>query len=199
MTGFALLLTAAAAATFTPARLASGDAPVQPLQTVGWGEAALELVVGDDGDITRIDTRGGVTPYIEALRAVVDEWSFTPADEDEQPVGSRVLVIGVFRPPLLLDVGTSLTAPTASPGVPRPFVLVPPPYPPLALGDGVVVVEVRVDEKGQVVEAQAVVSAPGFDGAAADTARAWRFRPALREGVPVAANVYLVFGFRQPI
>lgn len=197
------LTTAAAllAASYTPARLASGDAPIQPVQTVGWGEAAFELTIAADGSVLGADARGGRNPFRDALFVAVSAWRFTPARDGDLPVDSRVLVAGIWRPPELIAAAPpeSFTAPSASPAVPRPTRLMPPAYPPNALGDGMVVVELLVDETGRIVEAQVVRSAGGFDGPALDAARDWRFQPATRAGRAVPAYVYLAFGFRQPV
>ncbi len=44
-----------------------------------------------------------------------------------------------------------------------------------------------------------VRSRSGFDIAAVNAARRWRFRPATRDGQPVRSVAYLVFGFREPV
>jgi TonB family protein len=77
--------------------------------------------------------------------------------------------------------------------------MMPAPYPPNALGDGVSVIEVRVGSTGATGDVRVVQSGGGFDGAALDTAKRWRFRAAQRDGSPVVSFVYLVFGFRQPV
>jgi len=189
------------AASYTPARLASGDAPIQPVQTVGWGEAAFELTVAADGSVLGLEPRGGRNPFLDALFAAVSAWRFTPARDDDLPIDTRVLVAGIWRPPELMAAAPpeSFTTPAASPAVPRPTRLMPPSYPPNVIGDGMVVVELCVDEAGRIAEAQVVRSAGGFDGPALDAAREWRFQPATRAGRAVPAYVYLVFGFRQPV
>jgi TonB family protein len=85
------------------------------------------------------------------------------------------------------------------PDVPVPTTMVPPVYPPRALGNGVVIVELAVDASGAVKNTRVVRSAGGFDGAALDAARKWQFRPAQRAGAAVPSYAYIVFGFRQPI
>jgi TonB family protein len=68
-----------------------------------------------------------------------------------------------------------------------------PTYPPEALAAGVegtVVMQLYVDERGAVQHVH-VVSSPGFglDAAAQAAARAFRFKPATSDGVPVASQV----------
>jgi protein TonB len=85
------------------------------------------------------------------------------------------------------------------PGVPSPAQMFPPAYPPRAQGDGVVIVEVQVDATGGIGETRIVQSASAFDQAALAAVRQWRFQPAQRAGTAVAAYVYIIFGFRQPV
>jgi TonB family protein len=141
-----------------------------------------------------------VSPFAEALREAVRQWRLpAPPARDSAP---DVLVAGMFRAACLLDL-EGLRPPPAATLAPRvlpfPIEWERPPYPPLALGDGVVVVEVRVGEDGAARTATVVWSAPGFDDAAVETARRWRFRPAVRDDRPVPAIAYLVFGFRAPM
>ncbi len=65
--------------------------------------------------------------------------------------------------------------------------------------DTTVIVTVSIDKTGKVTDA--VVTEPfghGFDEAALAAAKQWVFRPALRDGVPVAARVHIPFHFSPP-
>lgn len=182
-----------AAAQYTPARLKSGDAPGPPPNTVGWIWDAATVRVDANG---RPGTSGSAGVVAEA----VSRWTFEPARDESGPVEGHVLVAACYRPAVLM-AGPESQAPgmSASPDVPSPTTTVPPAYPPRALGDGVVIVELAIDASGAVKDARVVRSAGGFDGAALDAARQWRFRPAQRAGAPVPAYAYLIFGFRQPV
>lgn len=75
-----------------------------------------------------------------------------------------------------------------------------PPYPPDGAGvRGDVAVTATVSPAGDVtaVELSAPV-APPLDRAALQAAMRWRFKPALRDGVPVASRVQLLFHFEPP-
>jgi protein TonB len=77
-----------------------------------------------------------------------------------------------------------------------------PEYPPLARKlrvEGVVVVSVKVDENGHVEEAQLTESIDqnvGINEAALAVARAARFKPATRDGVPIAMWTRLRIPFK---
>jgi protein TonB len=188
---------------FEPARLASGSVPDRPpVEAVGGGEVLLELAVGDDGAVTRVVTLRDTPPFTDLLRAVVASWHFAPATDDGRPLDASVLVAAVFRPPVLLGPapGTpprAVAEPCAA--IPFPAESVVPPFPPTALGDGIVLVEVTVGTDGKVVDSRGVQAPAPFARAALDAARQWRFRPACRNDRPVPAAAYLVFGFRSPV
>lgn len=191
---------ALAAAEFTPARLVSGGVPMPPPNTVGWGWVFWDLTVDATGHITGYAPFYSTRPFHEVLWKALVGWSFEPAHDGRQPVESHVLVAACYRP-AALSTGPDSQPPsvTARPNVPTPITMVPPAYPPTALGDGVVMVELRVDATGRAAYERIVQSAGAFDRPALDAARRWRFRPAERAGVAVPAFVYLVFGFRQPV
>ncbi|HXU63323.1 MAG TPA: TonB family protein, partial [Polyangia bacterium] len=75
-----------------------------------------------------------------------------------------------------------------------------PPYPPDGAGArGDVAVTATVSPAGDVtaVELSGAVAGP-LDRAALQAAMRWRFKPALREGTPVASRVQLLFHFEPP-
>ena len=165
--------------------------------------------------MSTVRTLRATPPFTDAMSNAVRGWQFRPAEEEMEPepgkpvdpkprklVDSRVLVVGIFRPP-------TLNAPTvgeppeevasASDETPFPLATVMPRYAPLARDNGIVLVGVRVDPRGGVVDAKAIRSAPPFDEPALDASRRWTFRPARVHGTSVASLAYIVFAFRQPI
>lgn len=173
--------------------------PRLPVTTTVGGEAALHLKLDPRGTPEMILGILEVPPFAEALREAVREWRLPWASVE---AGPDILVVGVFRSAALLEL-SNLSAPpppAIAPSVlPFPVEWARPPYPPPAMGDAVVIVEVRIGDNGGVRGATVVRSAPGFDAAATDVAWQWRFRPAVRDGRPVPAIAYLVFGFRAPV
>jgi TonB family protein len=204
------VLLLASAAQFTPARLSSGAVPMVPVESVGWSQAVFELAIAADGSVARVETLSEKSPFVDSLGSALQAWTFTPAEEKgageeteeakAKPVDTRVMVAGFLRPPELLVVAPAPARPPAtSPAVPKPVQMVPPAYPPRGMGDGIVVLEVAVDETGAVGPVKVVQSSPAFDQAAVDAGKMWSFQPAMRNGQPVASFAYLVFGFRQPV
>ena len=196
-----LLFSWPAAAQYIPARLRSGDAPAPRPNTVGWAWDVADVTVDSAGRPGAWLPYWGTKGWGGVLwKTVVNSWSFEPAREGETRVESHVLVAACYRP-AALSLGPESAAPSVRtrPDVPSPTAMVPPAYPPRAVGDGVVTVELAIDASGAVRQARVVQSAGGFDSAALDAARQWRFRPAQRAGAAVPANAYIVFGFRQPV
>ncbi len=196
---------------FTPARYLSGPAPTLPILAVGGGEVFLEVALSENGRVSRVTPLRITPPFVDPLLAAVQQWQFRRAEEESstsrnpklrKPVESKVLVAGLFRPPTF-DTPTLGTLPTdVAPGsdeIPHPTKTVTPPYPPAALFSGIVLVEVEISPTGMVVKTTVVQSAPPFDAPAVDAARQWTFRPARRQGRPVAGVAYVVFGFQQPV
>ena len=74
----------------------------------------------------------------------------------------------------------------------------PPVYPDMARMaeiEGVVLVQVGVDETGDVVEAEVVQGVPGLNEAAVDAVMQWKFRPARRAGHPVRVRIVVPVRF----
>ena len=123
--------------------------------------------------------------------------------EDKRPVNAHVLALALIRPPQLFDEPTLGSEPAdyavPSDELPYPMAVHRPRYPPLAVGNAVVLVEMLVGADGRPQKAAVVQGAAGFNDEALLTAREWVFRPAHFNGELVPAYVYLAFGFRQPV
>ena len=208
-------LVALAQGGFVPSHYREGALPQIPFQAVGGGEVFLELSVGSSGVVSAVRMLRTTPPFTDLMSQAVRGWRFVPAEEEiepepgrpvdpkpRRPVDSRMLVAGLFRPPAL-STPTFGELPkdvaSASDETPFPVATVMPAYPPLARDSGIVLVEVRVDPRGNVVDAVAIRSAPPFDQPALAAARQWKFRPARVRGTAVASLAYIVFGFRQPV
>ena len=193
-----------AADTFVAARLLTGSVPptLSPL-VLGQIEETLEVVVDATGRVSKMTPLRASPLPSDPLTPSVGTWRFQTAIDGNRAVPSRVLVAAIFRPPQLGNVPTLGTPPvdlaTPSDEIPVPIVTELPPYPPLAIGEGVVVVEILVGVDGRVRQPRPFARAAGFDQAALDAASRWSFRPARWNGRAVETYAYLVFGFRQPV
>jgi len=188
---------------FKPAQVASAPLPLLPPNVVGWTEALLDVEISASGAVVRATPLRASPSFADHVAASVAGWRFSPAMDGDRPVESRALVAAVFRPPQLFG-GPAAGSPAQeqappSDAIPFPVAQVQPPHPPGVISDGVVLVELLVGPDGSVGQARLVGGGAGFEEAALSTARGWRFRAALREGRPVPAYAYLIFGFRAPL
>ncbi len=75
---------------------------------------------------------------------------------------------------------------------------VPPVYPPDAVEmgvEGIVVVEIGIDEQGKVSDAKVVQGSPLLNQAALDAVRQWEYAPAVRDGKPTPIRATVTVGF----
>jgi TonB family protein len=195
---------------YSPAQLRQGNPPPIPEEAVAGGEVLVELDISKAGTVTRARPLRTTPPFTEVVMAAVRGWRFAPAQELVQAggrslraaVSSSVLVVAVFRPPVLVGPTLGEAPKDVSPpssAVASPAMMPAPPFPPDALLGGTVLLEVRVDAGGAIADVAVLRAAPPFADVAVKTVREWVFRPAQRNGVRVPAVVYVVFGFRAPV
>ncbi len=199
-----------------PAVLQSGSVPVIPVMAVSGGEVALEVDVSREGAVSAVKPLRATPPFTDAVAAAVRYWRFSPAEDalrpppgesidpkTVRPMASKVLVLALYRPPAIYE-GT-LGEPPKNVGTPSEGVAVPtspatmPGYPPNALFNGVVLLELGVTAEGDVKGAKVLRSAPPFDQLALEATTSLGFRPPRVHGRSAAANVYVAVAFRQPI
>lgn len=199
-----------------PAKYRGGAVPPIPIQAVSAGEVVLEVAVDRNGRVTAVKPLRATAPFTEAMAAAVRTWSFTPAEDapalpagaepapaDRKAMASTVLVIGLFRPPALFaptlgEPPKDVAKPSGAAPVPMARLEMPS-YPPNALHDGVVLLELDVAVHGGIAGIAVVKSSPAFDKAAVQAASALIFTPGRVHDRAARALVYVVAGFRQPI
>jgi len=197
-----------------PAKLREATLPLTPVQAVSAGEVFVEVTVTDAGLVGDLTTLRTTPPFTQSVLDALRGWRFQPAEEAvprvpgdprsilTRPVQSKVVIASVFQAPTLNTptVGDPpKTVQSAAEDVAAPLSTVTPPYPPLALFDGTVLVQVTVDVNGKVANAMTIRSAAAFDQSALAAARQWTFRPARIHGRPEETFAYIVFAFRQPV
>lgn len=194
---FGLAATAAAQAT-EPPRLVNAQLWRAPWDVQAAGIAACDVKVDENGAVAAADLVQDLPPYGAQLQDAVRSWRFEPAREGDRRVRSRVLVLGLFRPPTL-----SIIAPqkpfyqtTRAPEeIPWPTYVAIAPHPATVVGNAMVLVETDISDQGKVASARTLGSATGFDGVALEAARQWTFRPAEPAGRPIGARAFLIFSF----
>lgn len=200
----------------TPARLSGGAVPIIPVQAVAAGEVVLEVSVDRRGKVTGVKPLRHTAPFTDAMTAAIRTWAFAPAEDapalpageaakpsDRKAIDSTVLVVGLFRPPALFAPTLGEPPKNVAKGsgaAPVPMVaLEMPSYPPNAMNDGVVLLELDVALHGGITGIDVVRSSPAFDKPAIAAASSLIFAPGRVHDRPVPAYVYVVAGFRQPV
>jgi TonB family protein len=190
--------TAAAQGAGSSPRLVAAQLSAAPWNAQGGGIAAYDVSLDAKGAVVSANIVQDVAPFAALLGEAVTSWRFEPAREGNRAVASRVLALALFRPPAMFFAAP--TNPTyrntvAPDELPWPTSVVVPPHPPGAIGSGKVVLEADISSQGAVTAVRVVSPQTGFDGAASDAARQWKYRPAARNGQPVASRAFLVFSF----
>ena len=191
---------AVAQESYDPARFKSGTIPGQPPLASTGALVVVELEIAPSGIVTDSVVIDDGPPYTAAITKAARTWRFRPAREDGAAVFGKALVVGVFRPPVL--IGGELPKPThvqeISEDLPYPTATTTPVYPPTALYEGIAFVEVEIDEGGWVREAVLHTTEEAYDALALEAVEKFRFRAARRNGIAVTSYALVFFGFRQP-
>lgn len=191
----------------TAPRLRDGGLSAPTPVAFGGGQVVLDVTVDAGGVVTRVDAVQATPPYTEVIAAAAGSWRFEPAlaliDGRPTAVPGHVLVVAVFRPPSLYAGPAPGAAPEVrgvpSPGLPQPESVTMPAYPPTAVGDATVMVEIDMTGRAEAPGYRVVSPTSGFDSAALDAVKAWRFSPPRAPDAPNRLFVYAVLGFRTPV
>jgi len=198
---FALAFSGMTVQSYEPPRLRGGSVEPVQIMTVAAGAVMLDLTVSERGDITNTRVVNDVAPFTDLTRNSISSWQFEPATDNRVRTDSRVVVIGLYRPPVMLFPRPQFPDPPPpddDDAIPFPTEVAVPPYPPNRIGSATVLVEVDVDERGTVTAATVLSPETGFDEPATSTAQQWRFRPAQESGRAVRSRVYMIMSFREP-
>jgi TonB family protein len=186
---------------FEAPRVRSASLESLPYGAQAAGLVVLNVDVDEQGTVREVRTIKDLEPFGPVLRESVSSWTFEPAREGGVAVAQPVLVVGAYRPAMVMFAAPPAPPPPPSDAphsVPYPTSIGIPPYPPNLVGSAAVLVEAEIDAEGNVTGARAVSEASPFNDASVEAARRWAFRPARRSGRAVPSRAYLLFVYRQP-
>jgi TonB family protein len=169
------------------------------------GVVIVEAIVDERGVVTNPRVLKGLPMGLDrkAIEAV-QAWTFKPATLEGKPVPVYYMLTVEFKTDGPVQQGGQAPALPAEAGATKPEKI---------LGKravateaavkagvwGDVIVDVEVDEKGNVVDARVVRGLPmGLDRQALDTVRTWKFKPATQDGRAVKARTNVTVTFAQP-
>lgn len=161
------------------------------------GVVKLDAVIGKDGAVQELKVLSGHPLLVKSALEAVKNWRYQPVTMEGRPVAVETEIDVNFTltdENKIYNVGGDVSAPvpTFSPE---------PPYTDAARNakvQGAVVLSIVVDAKGGVRDVQVLKPlGHGLDQQAAETVKTWKFRPALRNGVPVPVRVNIRVNFQM--
>lgn len=157
------------------------------------GEATLKLTVDTHGYVAGVEILESSNEGLSlAARNAALQWKFKPAIRDGNAVSSKVLQTFSFNGGLLtadlpVDSMPSVKR-SKAPKIPEA----------LAKVHGFVNVRLNLDNQGNVVSASCTKSShDGLIAPTVEAAKAWSFKPAVREGEKVPSSVVIPFVFNE--
>jgi TonB family protein len=191
------------------------------------GQIVLQIVIDEQGRVTDVQVLSARPPglFDEAAVMAIRQWIYEPARSGGQPIKVRLGQQIEFslkdvkppQPPLPPSVEEPRIIVRMRPGsgetpismaweeAPEliPETLVKPEYPPLALKErveGKVILQVVIDEDGNVVEAEVLFAQPPgiFEEAAIRAIKQWKFKPAKQYDKPIKVLIAWPVDFRLP-
>jgi TonB family protein len=184
------------------ARLQPGGGTLAGTARIGGALWRVEVDVARNGSDALFGVRihrGDELVSAPKVRSALGEKAIVSTTSEEDAV--FLFLVVQAEPWSAVQARLPLTPQPAGAGVDRARVVhkVNPEYPDgerASRRQGVVVVQIAIDEQGEVSDARIVRSlAPAFDEAALDAVRQWRFDPPRRDGKPVASELTITINF----
>ncbi len=208
-----------------PPKLASSPSAIYPAMARNSnieGVVVVDALVDASGTVTQAQAVSGPTLLRQAAADSVRSWKYQPAKLNGQPIAVHTqvsvdfhlnaasVVTGSGAPANSIAATSSLppsAAPVAAPAAPATGVIQapkliaspPPVYPNNARSssvEGVVVLDLLVDETGKVTQAKVVSGPVLLQPAAVEAVHSWKYQPARQNGQPVAQHTQVSINFR---
>jgi TonB family protein len=173
------------------------------------GLFVLDIGIGDDGNIQRIEPLRNPGSMLGAAETSVRNWKFRPALEGCKPRASRMVVAFVYRPPNYATFGatppknfTPVIPSTHSDEDTEDYAPVGilsyayPDYPVNSVAWGSVVLQATVDSGGDVKNVDVLHGMANFNRFAHGALKNWRFRAATMHAKPVTSKIVVAFIFQ---
>jgi hypothetical protein len=174
-------------------------APAAPASTPFAGVVVLIAQPGADGDVQNLSVLAGPQPFLDASVAAVKKWKWTSVTgERNSPVSVtffyRARQILTSVPPTQFPDWSSLqTRP------PLPQTIFDSGYPVNSVGEGVVILELRVSAQGAIETIRVVQGVPSLTEVARNAVQGWRILPARNAGNLATGTAIVAISFLRPI
>jgi TonB family protein len=197
--------------TYTPPEVTSAGDAYTSYNVVFDGLFVLDIGLGDEGDIRRIEALRDPGSMLGAAKTSVHSWKFQPASQDGKPTASRLTVAFVYRPANYSTFG-AVPPKDFIPVIPSAQAdsggdeYVPvgilsfayPDYPVNSVVWGSVLVQATVDRAGDVKDVKSLYGMAPFNSFAQEALRKWRFQAGTLRGKPVRSKIVVAFIFQPP-
>jgi TonB family protein len=198
--------------TYKPPEVASAGDVYVPYQVVVDGLFVLDVSLGDDGAIQKVDALRDPGAMLGAAKTSVRNWKFQPASEESRSAPSRMTVSFLYRPPTG-GLASAVPPKDFSPVLPpdqsessehRNYVPVGvlsfayPEYPVNSVASGSVVVQLTVDSSGEVKGVDFLHRMEGFNSFVSEALKKWRFQAATFNGKSITSKTVIAFAFQPP-
>jgi len=197
--------------TYSPPEVTSAGDAYTSYNIVFDGLFVLDIGIGDDGGIRRIESLRNPGSMFGAAKISVRNWKFQPAFEDRKPRASRLTVAFVYRPANYSTFG-AVPPKDFTPVIPSarsddgsedyaPVGILSfayPDYPINSVVWGSVLLQATVDSSGDVKSVNVLHGMPNFNRFAQGALKNWRFRAATLHRKPVTSKIVVAFIFQPP-
>jgi outer membrane biosynthesis protein TonB len=180
-------------------RVDSAVAPVYPARAHDGGVAVIGIQADRAGRRTSTEMISGEAPFVTAALDILAHWKFAPSSTAGV---SATSITFVFRPrtmdrvPLYVSISEHQKAKADRP--PLPLQIFDTGYPQMCIDQGAVIMELSVNERGDVEDVKSILSIPSLGGAAEMEVKSWKFYPAMSGGKPVRGQAVVVISFVHP-
>src|SRR5262245_28814727 len=156
----------------------------------------VDGVVNDTHQFTPVRLIQGLDPFVQPSVGTAQQWTFGP----ETQVGERVGAVFFYRNQNLLpDSPMEFSADCCDDRAASPLRVFDPGYPVNSVGEGTVVMNLRIDAAGRVENVLVVRPEPSLTETAVRAVRQWAFAPAIRGGRVVPSSVVVAIVFQRPV
>jgi TonB family protein len=192
---------------YVPADISSASDIAYPVDTLAAGAVTLLLNLDNAAHIQNVMVLRDFQPLTSPVQSAVQNWTFTPASLNGQPVSSNLSVtaiFNIFNPAGGAAYQSLVLAPPQTP-VADASQYIPPQitmasfanYPESSVSKGTVVLDVTVGKGGQPRKIRVVQGVQTLTQQALNAVKTWSFNPATIQGQPIPSQIIIAFVFQR--
>jgi TonB family protein len=192
---------------YVPADISAASDIAYPVNTLAAGAVSLLLTLDSGAHIQNSMILRDFQPLTSSVQSAVQNWTFTPAALNGQPVSSNLsvsVIFNIFNPAGGAAYQSLVLAPPQTPA-PDASQYIPPQttmasfanYPENSVSKGTVVLDVTVGKGGQARKIRVVQGVQTLTQQAVNAVKTWSFSPATIQGQPIASQIVIAFVFQR--